>query len=72
MPHNLRTSLTAWLQLAALPPTPMTNSRPFTVAQSGKLRGQRLDFDSVDGSADATGFAEEVLGVAGHSLVLIR
>ena len=28
MPHSLRKSLTAWLQLPALPPTPRKNSRP--------------------------------------------
>src|SRR5512135_3571823 len=28
MPHSFLKSLTAWLQLAALPPTPSRNSRP--------------------------------------------
>src|SRR5882672_4780428 len=28
MPHSLRKSLTAWLQLPALPPTPRKNRRP--------------------------------------------
>src|SRR5712691_141245 len=56
MAQSLRKSLTAWLQLAALPPTPMRNSRP--------LRARNRSSSAASASIDANEISRQIVAAA--------